>query len=512
MPILGSAVKRALSVRKKIRLKRGEPLRYQEKTLQKLLRIAKDTAFGQTYEFAEILRSPDIIGSFQEKVPLHNYQNMYDQWWKRMLDREEDVTWPGKVKFFALSSGTSEASTKYIPVTKDMTKAITKASIKQFYSMANFNLPPETFEKGIFTLGSSTSLIRKGDYFLGDMSGIQAGNSIPFWVTRFFKPGKVINRVKDWDVKLDEIAKHATEWDIGVLCGIPVWVQVMIERILEHNKASHLHEIWPNLRVYIHGGIAFEPYRKNFEKLFGQEMTYIETYMASEGFFAFRAIPNVAGMHPILNNGIFFEFVPFNAQNFDENGDLTARAKALHIDKVETGVDYAVLVTTCSGAWRYLIGDTVRFLNLETKELIITGRTKHFLSICGEHLSVDNMNRAIQTTSEELGISIPEYTVAGIPHENLFAHRWYIGTDNPVDNQNLRERLDNNLRQVNDDYATERDNVLKDIQVHVIPTDWFYEFLKEQGKVGDQTKFPRVLKKERFSKWEEFVQNQRQVG
>ena len=238
MPILGSAVKRALSVRKKIRLKRGEPIRYQQKTLQKLVRIAKDTAFGQLTILQKCFVHLILYKSFQKRVPLHNYQSMYDNWWKRTLDREEDVTWPGKVKFFALSSGTSEASTKYIPVTKDMTKAITKASIKQFYSMANFNLPPETFEKGIFTLGSSTSLIRKGDYFLGDMSGIQAGNSIPFWVTRFFKPGKVINRVRDWEVKLNEIAKHATEWDIGVLCGIPVWVQIMIERILEYNKAS----------------------------------------------------------------------------------------------------------------------------------------------------------------------------------------------------------------------------------------------------------------------------------
>ena len=511
MPILGSVVKRALSVRKKIRLKRGEPIRYQQKTLQKLLRTAKDTAFGQAYDFADLLRSPDIIADYRNRVPLTNYKDMYTRWWKRTIDREEDVTWPGKVKFFALSSGTSESSTKYIPVTKEMTKAFTKASVKQFYSLANFNLPPETFEKGIFTLGSSTNLVRKGDYFLGDMSGIQAGNSVPFWVTRFIKPGKEISRVRDWDEKLNEIAKHATEWDIGVICGIPAWVQLMVERILEYNKVTHIHEVWPNLKVYIHGGIAFEPYRKNFEILFGQDMTYIETYMASEGFFAFRAIPGVTGMHPILNNGIFFEFVPFNRDNFDANGDLLANASALHIDEVHTGIDYAVIISTCAGAWRYLLGDTVRFLDLETKEFIVTGRTKHFLSICGEHLSVDNMNRAIQMTSEQLGISIREFTVAGIPHENLFAHRWYIGTDDAVDAGKLRTRLDQNLRSVNDDYATERDNVLKDIQVRVIPTDWFYDFMKEQGKIGDQAKFPRVLKKERFSMWEAYVQS-RQSG
>lgn len=505
MPILGSVVKRALAIRKKTRISRVDPIRYQEKTLQKLIRTAKDTAFGVHYRFEDILKNPDPIRAFQQTVPLTSYQQIFRAWWNRSLNEEEDICWPGKVKYFALSSGTSEATTKYIPVTKEMLKGITKASMKQFYSMANFNLPSETFAKGVFTLGSSTNLIRKGDYFIGDMSGIQAGNSIPFWVNRFFKPGKKINRVRDWDDKLNEIAKHATSWDISIICGIPAWVQLMIERILEYHKADTLHDVWPNLRVYIHGGIAFEPYRKNFEKLFSHKMTYIETYMASEGFFAFRSMPSMKGMQLILNNGIFFEFVPFNSSNFDEDGELKSEARAYHIGEIEEGIDYAVVLSNCSGAWRYLIGDTVQFLDATTKEMIVTGRTKHFLSICGEHLSVDNMNRAIQMTGEVFGIAIPEFTVSGIPYENLFAHRWYIGTDEPIDEEAFRKRLDQNLRSVNDDYATERDNVLKDIQVRAIPTDWFYDFLKAQGKIGDQAKFPRVLKKERFAAWEAYV-------
>lgn len=511
MPILGNVVKRALHLRKKINFKRGEPLAYQHRVLRKLLSAAKDTEFGRHYRFSDILKSPALIDTFRDQVPMHNYISMYRQWWHRALEREEDVFWPGKTKYFALSSGTSEASSKYIPVSKEMLKSVTKASVKQFYSMANFNLPSETFEKGIFTLGSSTNLIRQGDYFIGDMSGIQAGNSIPFWVNRFIKPGKDISAVRDWEEKLEEIAKNAPKWDIGVLCGIPVWVQIMIERILDYNNADNIHQIWPNLQVYIHGGINFEPYRKNFDQLFGHQVTLIETYMASEGFFGFRAHPDATGIHFILNNGIFYEFVPFKDAYFDSNGELLPEAKALHIDEVETGVDYAVIISTVSGAWRYLIGDTVRFLNTDTKEFIITGRTKHFLSICGEHLSVDNMNRAIQMTADDLGATFPEFTVAGIPYGNLFAHRWYVGIDGAtsVSSEQIKPVLDRHLRELNDDYATERDNVLKDIQVEVIPVDWFYEFLRKTAKVGDQAKFPRVLKKERFQEWEKHIQEQR---
>lgn len=513
MPILGNVVKRALHLRKKIHFKQGEAIAYQQRVLRKLISTAKDTSFGRYYHFADLLREPDLIPAFQEVVPMHNYITMYRQWWHRALERETDVFWPGKTKYFALSSGTSEASSKYIPVTKDMLKAVTKASIKQFYSMANFDLSPELFQKGIFTLGSSTKLIRQGDYFIGDMSGIQAGNAVPFWVNRFIKPGKQISAVSDWEEKLTEIARNAPKWDIGVICGIPVWVQLMLERILKHNNANSIHEIWPNLQVYIHGGINFEPYRKNFTSLFSQPVTLIETYMASEGFFGFRAHPDATGIHFILNNGIFYEFVPFIDDYFDQDGELLPEAVAYPIDQVKEGVDYAVIISTLAGAWRYLIGDTVRFLNADTKEFIITGRTKHFLSICGEHLSVDNMNRALQLTADEIGATIPEFTVAGIPDGNLFAHRWYLGIDQPAqyDALHIGEILDKHLRALNDDYATERDNVLQAIQVSLIPTEWFYAFLQKTAKVGDQAKFPRVMKKERYKEWERHIQALRSI-
>lgn len=506
MPILGRVVKRFLQLRKKFNFVKGTPVQYQVRVLKKLLRAAKDTEFGIRHDFNTLLRSEDLLHDFQNSVPIFTYDSIYNLWWKRALNGEENVFWPGKVKYFALSSGTSEASSKYIPVTKEMIKAITNASLKQIISMTNFHFPVEQYSKSVLTLGSSTSLNYQNGYYVGDMSGISADQSIPFWVNRFFKPGKEIMKEQDWDTKLNEIARRAKEWDIGAICGIPAWVQIMIERILAYHKVDSLHDIWPNVAAYIHGGIAFAPYKKTFEKFFSRPIEYVETYMASEGFFAFRANPGCNGMQLILNNGVYYEFLPFNRNNFTPEGQMKEHVKPITIDEVNEEEDYAILISTCAGAWRYLIGDTVRFVNADTKELIVTGRTKHFLSICGEHLSVDNMNTALHLTSEELNIHLMEFTVAGIPYENLFAHKWYIGAEEPVDNQRVREVLDEKLKLVNDDYATERANVLKDIAVIIIPNHLFFKWLKTQGKEGAQNKFPRVMDRDQFTAWENFVE------
>jgi hypothetical protein len=210
-------------------------------------------------------------------------------------------------------------------------------------------------------------------------------------------------------------------------------------------------------------------------------------------------------MKLVLDNGIFFEFIPFDEENFNENGEVKANAKTLMIDEVQEGKDYALVMSTCAGAWRYLIGDVIRFASKEETEITITGRTKHFLSLCGEHLSVDNMNKAIQLVSEEFNISIPEFTVAGIPHKSLFAHKWYIGCDGAVDAQKLRDRLDHHLQVLNDDYAVERIAALQEVIVEVLPTEVFYKYLASKGKSGGQNKFPRVVKNAQLEDWNKFL-------
>jgi hypothetical protein len=259
--------------------------------------------------------------------------------------------------------------------------------------------------------------------------------------------------------------------------------------------------------VYAHGGVSFDPYRKGFEKLLAHPITYIETYLASEGFIAFQALPNRRSMRMVVNNGIFYEFIPFNENNFDPDGEIVNNPETLMIHQVEEGKEYALLISTCAGTWRYLIGDVIKFVSKAENEIVITGRTKHFLSLCGEHLSVDNMNKAIELVSQELNISIKEFTVAGIPFGTLFAHQWYVGTDDQVDITTLRNKIDGILHQLNDDYRVERSAALKEVYVKVLPTDAFYKLMKLKGKEGGQNKFPRVMKKNQLKEWEDFLKN-----
>jgi len=263
--------------------------------------------------------------------------------------------------------------------------------------------------------------------------------------------------------------------------------------------------MWPNLDFFVHGGVSFEPYKKGFEKLLGKPITYIETYLASEGFIAFQDKQFSKGMKLVTNGHIFLEFVPFDDDNFDSDGNMLPKIKPLMLHEIEEGKDYALLISTSAGAWRYLIGDTIKLVDKENSEIIITGRTKHFLSLVGEHLSVDNMNNAIQIAGEKLNVSLPEFTVSGEPYNNFFAHHWYIASDDKIDNSLLKTTIDNALKELNDDYAVERKSALKEIFVTVLPESTFMNFMESKGKVGGQHKFPRVLKGQMLADWKKFV-------
>lgn len=482
----------------------GSPIQLQTRTLRRLLRQASHTAFGQYYYFKDLLRSSNVVEDFQARIPIHDYDSMHERWWHMTLNNVENVSWPGKVKYFALSSGTSGAPSKQIPVTEDMIRAIRRAGTRMFFNLNRFAVEPDLFAKDIMMLGGSTNLQNQGDYFLGDLSGINAGK-IPFWLRPFYKPGAQISRMNDWNVKIEEIAKRAPEWDVAFMVGIPAWVQLMMERIVEYHQVNNIHEIWPNLTVYVHGGVHYEPYRKSFDKLVGKPLIDMDSYLASEGFIAFQNRPDTHAMKLLLHNGIFFEFVPFTETYFDEDGNIKDNAKALSIDEVEEGVNYALLLTTCAGAWRYLIGDTVKFVDKKRSEIIITGRTKHYLSIVGEHLSVDNMNYAVQQAEDLLHIDIREFTVAAVPVGKNFGHKWYVGCEQPISSMQLAKTLDEALKKVNDDYRVERNSVLQDPQIEVIPPHLFYQWQESRGKLGGQNKFPRVMKKELFEAWENFV-------
>ncbi|HLP38437.1 GH3 family domain-containing protein [Lacibacter sp.] len=493
------------SISKALNLPVNSPKRQQIKVLKNLLKKAKHTEFGQQYHFDEILNNRHPGKRFQELVPVHDYNKIYKDWWHKTLEGNTDVCWPGKIKYFALSSGTSEAASKYIPITNDLMKGNRIAMIKQLISLRTYeNLPVRSLGKGWLMLGGSTDLQKGPGYYAGDLSGITA-KKMPFWFSPFYKPGKKIAKTKDWNIKLDYIVNEAPNWDIGFVVGVPAWIQMCMEMIIERYQLKNIHEIWPNLAFFVHGGVSFEPYKHGFERLLGKPLIYIETYLASEGFIAYQNRQDAVGMRLVMNEHIFLEFVPFEDKNFDADGNIVAKPEALMIHEVEEGKDYALLISTSAGTWRYLIGDTIRFTDKEKCEIVITGRTKHFLSLVGEHLSVDNMNKAIQVVSEDMNISIPEYTVVGEPHGNFFAHHWYVACDDRVNTEELRVAIDNALKEINDDYAVERGSALKDVFLDIMPESTFMEFMKLKGKIGAQHKFPRVLKGKMLADWQQFL-------
>lgn len=503
-------IKLPKSIAKALNLPQSNPRRQQLKVLKKLLKKARFTQFGQEYRFDEVLLSKHPGKKFQQMVPACDYSKMYSDWWHKAKDGVPDVCWPGVIKYFALSSGTSEAASKYIPITKELIRSNTITSIKQLISLAKYeDVPKRAVGKGWLMLGGSTQLQKGPTYYAGDLSGIQQKN-IPFWFQRLglYKPGKKIAKEKDWSKKLEEIVTNAPHWDIGFIVGVPAWLQLCMEKIIERYQLNNIHEMWPNLSFYVHGGVAMEPYKKGFEKLMGKPLTYIETYLASEGFLAYQNRQDAKGMHLALNNNIFFEFVPFDDNNFDSDGNMIDNPEALMVHEIEENKDYAVLISTNAGAWRYAIGDTIRLIDKERSEIIITGRTKHFLSLVGEHLSVDNMNKAIEMASEELNISIPEFTVAGVPHGNFFAHHWYVATNDSVDEKQLALHIDTKLKELNDDYEVERKHALKEIFVTVLTEQTFMDFMKSKGKEGGQHKFPRVLKGKMLEEWKKFLNKQ----
>ncbi len=511
MPLLGSIVKTAYEIRhlpEKAK-RRTDPYKTQQRILKKLLRKAQFTAFGEYYGFSEILKKHDFVKAFQKTVPTFTYNTMFRKWWYRTINGESFISWPGRVKYFALTSGTSESSSKHIPVTMDMVRAIRKTSIRQLVSSVTFNLPDNFFEKGMLMIGGSTHLHYNGTYYEGDLSGISA-STIPFWFQHFYKPGRRISRERDWSTKLDEMIKSAINWDIGVIVGVPAWIQIILERIIQHYDLKTIHDIWPNLAVYVHSGVSFEPYAKSFEKLFGKPMIYHESYLASEGYIAYQKRFVVRTMQLVLDNGLFYEFVPFDEKNFDEDGNMVDNPEALTIDQVEENKEYALLLSSCAGAWRYLIGDTLKITSKEHSEILITGRTKHFLSLCGEHLSVDNMSCAIKMLSDEMNIDIREFTVAGIKHETLFAHQWYIGTDDSLNPRDAKEKIDEYLKILNDDYRVERIAAIRDVFVEVLPSEAFAKWMKIHGKEGGAHKFPRVLKKDQLTEWENYLKEFKQ--
>ncbi len=507
MAIIGEIIKRAINVNGLI-AKEPAAADAQRAVLLMMLEKARNTAFGRSYHFDEMLNSADPLTCFQNHVPIHDYDKLYTEWWHYLEEGHENVTWPGGQRYFALSSGTTSNS-KAIPVTDDMLEAIRKSGIQQILSLKNFDLPADFFEKDIMMLGSSTELKERNGFLTGEISGISAAN-LPLWFRKFYKPGKKIAASKDWDERMSRIVRSAKKWDIGSMSGIPSWSELMIREIIRHNKLDTIHDIWPNLRVYSTGGVAFGPYRKSFETLFAKPVTIIDTYLASEGYLATQKRPDAKGMALIVDNGIFFEFVPFVETNMDGNGCVKPDAQVLTLDGIEEGVEYVLLISTVAGAWRYMIGDTVIFTDKERAEIMISGRTKHFLNVVGEQLSVHQMNSAIQKVQEKFDLDVKEFVVSTVLDDNRRINKWYLGaeeTDDKLESANVAAFLDRELQEANKNYKVARNQALDAVEIEVIPLEYFHKWSEQHKKLGGQAKIPRVMREEEFVAFEEYLAN-----
>lgn len=503
MAILGSIIKGVIDVKDTL-TPEPDHVKSQQKVLNNLLEEAKNTAFGKYYNFNKILSSDNVQEAFGAAIPFFDYHRIDKEWWSKLHKGEADVTWPGSPSYFALSSGTTGKSSKRIPVTDDMITAIRRAGTEQVFALSNFDLPSDFFEKEILMLGSSTSLNIKDGHKEGEISGISASN-IPFWFRSYYKPGEEISRIDNWDERVQKIAEKAPEWDIGAISGIPSWIELMLQKVIEHHNLKNIHEIWPNLQVYTSGGVAFGPYEKSFRELMGKPVTVIDTYLASEGFIAFQARPETTSMQLITDNGIYYEFVPFKPEYINEDGSLKGNVPSVTLSEVETGKEYILIISTVSGLWRYLIGDTIKFTNVHKAEIIITGRTKFFLNTVGSQLSVNKMNDAIQHIEELFGVSIPEFTICAKRYGNDFYHCWYLGCEDKLDNFKVGEALDEYLKKANKNYKVARSKALKGVKTRIIEPAVFYSWNEKNKKKGDQVKMERVMDEEKFNEWEKFV-------
>ena len=463
------------------------PYDAQREVLFNLIDKSKKTEFGKKYDF----KSMNSIEKFQERVPVHTYED-FKPYINRLLKGEQNVIWPSDIKWFAKSSGTTNDKSKFIPVSRETLEDSHFRGGKDIFAMYTSNYPESNLFKGKgLTLGGSHQINKiNNESFYGDLSAILIEN-LPFWAHFIKTPSQEIALMSEWEEKLDKIATATLKENVTNIAGVPSWMLVLIRYILNLTGKKNLLEIWPNLELFTHGGVSFEPYREQFSKLIPtSKMNYLETYNASEGFFAIQDHPSKNDMLLMLDYGIFYEFIPTEEIN-DPN------PKILHINEVDLNKNYAIIISTNSGLWRYLIGDTVTFTSLYPHKIKISGRTKHFINAFGEEVIIDNAEKALKEACAKTGALIKDYTAAPVFMEEnkKGGHQWLIEFDKmPVNINKFVYILDDALQKVNSDYEAKRyKSITLDMPLLTIANDkLFYNWLKAKGKIGGQNKVPRL--------------------
>ncbi len=506
MGVIGKLFKKSSELSYKRNYRKGIKSNFQKKTLLKLIGKAKDTRFGILHQYDFILSSDELVEEYQKNVPITNYDEFHQKWLSKTIDGEKNHTWPGKVNYFALTSGTTGSPSKRIPVTKHMIRSFQKTSVSQSSSFHKLNVSKEFFDAKFLVIGGSSKLKKVGDHYEGDLSGILKKNTA-FIFKPLAKPNSAITKISDWNIKLEKMIEQAPSWNIGTIAGVPSWCLMLMEKIIERYQLKTIHDIWPNFEVYMHGGVFMQPYKARLDKIIGKKVFLLDTYLASEGYFAYQTSPEKEGMDLILDKGVFYEFIPFTSDFFDEEGNLRDRYTAHTLDDVVEGLDYAIVISTNAGLWRYVIGDLVQFVNARSYEIKITGRIKQYLSLAGEHLSLDNINTAIVNVGKKFDIDISEFCIYA--DEENQRHMWYVGVDSKISVDEISKNIDIELGELNDDYKTCRKHNLNTPILTVLSPQLFYDFLAKIGKSGAQNKFPRVLNKVQSENWLSFLEERK---
>lgn len=489
MPLFSSMISWLMKKRfHQIELFMKYPHDVQGEWLRKLVSAARDTEWGRQYGYKSINNWND----FRQRVPVNDYDGL-KPWIDRLRNGEQNLLWNTEIKWFAKSSGTTNDKSKFIPVSYEALEECHFKGGKDLLSIYCNNHPDTgIFDGRSLAMGGSHTIheVNNASYYDGDLSAILMQN-LPFWAEFLRTPQLSVALMEEWESKIEKMALVTSQEDVTNIAGVPSWTLLLIKKILEITGKSDLSEVWPNLELFFHGGVSFAPYRDQFHNLISSpRMNYVETYNASEGFFGIQDQSNNESMLLMLDYGIYYEFMPM-----EELGKTDP--KILSLDEVETNRNYALIISTNAGLWRYLIGDTIMFTDLSPYRIRITGRTKNFINAFGEELIVDNAENALATACRKCHAVISEYTAAPLffDHQQAGAHEWVIEFETaPANLDYFTETFDNALKSVNSDYEAKRyhNMILREPVVHSVPPGTFYDWLKMKGKLGGQNKVPRL--------------------
>ncbi|CEN49730.1 GH3 auxin-responsive promoter family protein [Capnocytophaga canis] len=464
----------------------NNPHQTQERVLAELLNAAKDTEIGKKYGFSEI----ENYQQFVQNTPLVTYEE-FEPYIDRARKGERNVLWHSPIKWFAKSSGTTNAKSKFIPVSEEALQDCHYKSGKDMLCLyLNNNENSNLFTGKSLRLGGSKELYQENGTYFGDLSAILIEN-LPFWAEFSSTPSNKVSLMSEWETKLQAIVKEAKNANVTSMAGVPSWMLVLLNRVLEETGKNNLLEIWKNLEVYFHGGVSFVPYREQYKKIIPSDtFRYYEIYNASEGFFGIQDRNNSDELLLMLDYGVFYEFIPMDTFG-------TNQQKVIPLSEVELGKNYAMVITTNAGLWRYIIGDTIRFTSVSPYRIKITGRTKHFINVFGEELIIENTEKGLKKACELTNSHVKDYTVAPIFMKDKLkgGHEWIIEFDKePLNIEKFTEILDEELKKVNSDYEAKRYNnmTLNMPTVHVARQNLFHDWLKNKGKLGGQNKVPRL--------------------